>query len=297
MKKSILITGGTGFIGKNLKEKLERDGFLVTTLSRSQQDKENHIQLDLSDSEAVLKKLAPIIKDFNFVIHCAANPNPKPDNEKPNQIIRDNIESTHNIARLLDKEQKLIFMSSILVYDKNKNINPQNIYGITKFTCEQLIDFYSKTNGFTFTSLRISACVGHEYLTHGMLFDLLNKIKNNSETFDLLGCYPGSVKPYVHIDDLYRFVRSAFKLNLQVADVFPEDYLSVNDVASILIKEFKSNKTINFLGAKTEWVGDQKELSLKPDNMLNKCLYSSTSAITEIARIHAFESKKNEKIE
>ena len=297
MKKTMLITGANGFIGKNLVDYFNNI-YDVSTLSRTG-DEINNLKIDLTDEKQV-EKNKDLISTFDVVIHCAANSNPKLDEQNYNQIFRDNVESTHNLVRCLNKNQSLVFMSSILVYNENGKEYPQNIYGITKYSCEQIINYYSKQIEFSYCNFRLSACVGEKYTTHGMLHDFLNRAKNNnSKDFNVLGTYPGAIKPYVHINDVCKnidLICSIMTLyNFYVGytfDLFPTDYLSVEDIAKVILKEFSLDKEIVF--SNNDYKGDQKKLQINPNN-LTLLKYTSRQAIEKVVRAYLLlKEEKNE---
>lgn len=278
----VLITGGLGFVGRNLYDYLSESGeFDVYVTSRRSEIvyKDSKMKDRILNIDFSKKFECDKVKDFDVVIHCAANPNPRPNPMKPNELIEDNIEVTHNIARSMKKGQYLIFMSSILVYDKYGNENPQNLYGVTKLASEKIANIYGKQNGFNVTNLRLSACVGHKYLSHGMFYDFIRKVQEPSDTFEVLGDAPGSYKPYIFVYDVAKCVIDCINsiLPANIIDCFPEDSLFVQDVAEIVLKEFQSDKKIVFTGE--DWSGDQKSLDLITNNDRIQTARNSSEAI------------------
>lgn len=138
----ILITGGGGFIGSFLKEKLKRDGYIVMTIGKSPG---NDIVMDLSLNQITLKE------NFDLVIHTASIVH----NEvhattfNSNHILKD-LTITDNLLRSLVniKFKKLIFLSSISVYGLdygekitiNELLKPKNGYGLSKLLNERLLE-------------------------------------------------------------------------------------------------------------------------------------------------------------
>jgi GDP-L-fucose synthase len=97
----ILITGGTGFIGKNLKEQLSADYEIFASTSK---------ELNLLDSEKVLSYLKK--NKFDVVLHCAtwnATSNSKKDTSK---VLENNLRMYFNIARHQNLYNKMIYYGS-----------------------------------------------------------------------------------------------------------------------------------------------------------------------------------------
>lgn len=147
MKGHILITGGTGFVGGYLANRLTKAGFIVTTVSRSVGSNDSHICADLTN-EKIVDTLAKKLSSVDTIIHCAALAH----GEKPpvsystadfNTLISNNILKAFNKRQL-----RWIFMSSISVYGEVHSEssvpftllpNPVDNYGIGKLRDEELL--------------------------------------------------------------------------------------------------------------------------------------------------------------
>ena len=146
IKGHILITGGTGFIGGYLSNKLMNAGYRVTTVSRSVGGNNNHICVDLTNQEA-LNDLAKRMSSVDTIIHCAAIAH----GEKPTgdlSVADFNTLISSNILKAFDRRQlRWIFMSSISVYGEvhlESSIpltllpKPADSYGVGKLRDEDL---------------------------------------------------------------------------------------------------------------------------------------------------------------
>lgn len=104
--KRIFLTGGSGFIGRNIKEQLSDKYELLAP---------SHAELELLDEQAVesyLKKKQP-----DVVIHAAVRPGHRNAKNPTNQLDR-NCRMFFNLMRRADKFGKIIYLSSGLVYDQ-----------------------------------------------------------------------------------------------------------------------------------------------------------------------------------
>ncbi len=106
MRKKILLTGGNGFIGKNIQESFLAEKYDITA-PRS-------FELDLTDTSAVDEFFRT--HSFDAVIHAAAKPGHRNAKDKTN-LFYTNMRMFENLARHTDKFGKLINIGSGAVYD------------------------------------------------------------------------------------------------------------------------------------------------------------------------------------
>ena len=181
--KSIFITGGTGFIGKSVVEKL-KNKYNLTVLTRQEikSDKINYVQGDILDKE-LLKNL---IENSDIILHIAGLVT-----GKSKDIKQVNLQGTKNIASLA-KNKKVIFISS-----ENTLHNKQGVYGNTKKQAELIISQLKNH-----LILRPSAVFGKgEIKNLGKIVDIC---KNKSYIF-----IPGSGKNIfqpIYVEDLAQFI-------------------------------------------------------------------------------------------
>ena len=258
---TILITGGHGFMGKNLTKYFKRnlqEHIRVLTPSRD--------ELDLIDSDAVAFYLGIYRPDV--IIHLASNPNNKQDDQWPNAIIDDNIITTHNLCYHACFCPRFIFASTISVYGptpypvtENNPCNPGTMHGVTKLASEKIVELYTRQNKIKGISLRFCATVGPN-MTHGMLFDFFRKVNLNSNDFEVFGNEPGSIKPFLHIDDAIKAINFMITNDYITfpVNILPNELLSAKQAANMVLNRFDSNKQIKWLGSNSIWAGDEQIL-------------------------------------
>jgi len=132
----VLITGGTGFIGSKL---AERVGENVTIFSRNEAQqvrmkakhpKYNYVIGDICNYPAILNAC----KGMDYVFHFAALKHVNICEQQPMEAARDNVVGTMNVVyACLHHSVKLVNMSS------DKAINPDNVYGKTKSLAEDMV--------------------------------------------------------------------------------------------------------------------------------------------------------------
>jgi len=249
----ILLTGSKGFIGSNLLRKLDETDHITFP---------HHRQLgDLCDPNYVKW----MINTFNptHIWHCAADPTTKLDESNFSKAFQNNTLSTQNLCHYTPKECKFIFLSSILVYGDNSRfhnvLHPTSIYGAGKIACESIVRAYSTLNEFDYSILRICATVGPN-MTHGLLKDLIRKCQDNTtDTIELFGECPGSIKPFLHVDELYDAMIRNNDYNYRYSsDLASENSISVDEVLNVVEKELGVvPKTRKWCPEKV-WKGDNR---------------------------------------
>ena len=158
----ILVTGGAGFIGTHLVEKLKKDQHEVMVVDRK-------LGQDITD----LKSLRLIFKTnrFNSVVHLAAETGVRQSWQDADKYIKTNIVGTHNLWRLMGEfgVRQIIFASSSSIYGKRGGRRgfletdlpaPVSPYAATKVAGEALCQVYAKETGIKTTVLRFFTVYG-----------------------------------------------------------------------------------------------------------------------------------------
>ncbi len=167
--RSVLVTGGTGFVGSALMSelsKLEYDLRQLVRAEKKQDDsKVNRFYIDGLDSDV---DLSDPLKDVDVVIHLAARVHVMDEkNENPHaEYRRINVESTMNLARQAAHlgVKRFIFISSVkvngeltekdILFRANDKPNPQDPYGISKLEAESALMQLSKETGMEVVVVR-----------------------------------------------------------------------------------------------------------------------------------------------
>ena len=225
--KTILVTGGTGYIGSAIVKKLcekKCNVIVLDNLSTTQKKYINKLskfyKCDLNDK----KKLESIFKEnkINCVIHCAGKKAVGESEEKPIKYFQNNVCGLVNLLEVVDKYkiEKIIFSSSACVYKENKGgifkeddkLNSPNIYGFTKLQNENMIQEISRTKKINYVIFRyfnVSGDFGLNYNEKNALniFPSLGRAIKEDKSFLIFGdkykTIDGTgVRDYIHISDL-----------------------------------------------------------------------------------------------
>ena len=183
--KNVLVTGGAGFIGISLCQKLLKEGNLVVILDNFNHyysGKEERLQEVLTQFEPgkdyiIHNKdlinpstLDNLNRNFDYIFHLAAQAGVRYSIQHPVEVTRNNIESSVNIFEYACEVNpiKVIFASSSSVYgnpiytplDEGHPKNPISPYAVSKLTGEIYADYYFREKGLPVTSLRFYTVYG-----------------------------------------------------------------------------------------------------------------------------------------
>ena len=172
-ERSVVVTGGSGFIGSNVCKQFVENGFTVINIDKRKREMDGVTQypfeVDNKQVQGILKLIKP-----DVVVHIAAY-NSVPDSLiNTNQTYTDNVYSTISLLNnCVDAGVKnFIFASSSSVYGTSINedgsfketdpLSPINPYGRTKVMCERIIEDYAKTYGMNYMNLRLFNVAGSD---------------------------------------------------------------------------------------------------------------------------------------
>lgn len=298
---AILVTGGAGFIGSHLVDRLVEEGKEVVILDNLSSgvsflnpDAE-FIKVDLTDRlklEDVFRK-----KDFSEVWHIAANPDVRIGSENPDEIYRNNILATYNLLEVMRKNNvdKIIFTSTSTVYGEAGVIPtpedyptvPISIYGASKLACEALISSYCHTFDMKAWIYRFANVIGKRS-NHGVIYDFIMKLRRNPEELEILGNGEQN-KSYIYISDCIEAMFFGLKADdrVNIFNIGSEDQIKVKRIAEIVCEEMGLSPKFRFTGGDRGWKGDVPVMLLSIEKLKAmgwKPRYSSEQAVRMAVR-------------
>lgn len=170
----IAITGATGFVGKHLVNYLLDQGHDIVVIGRNI-EKLNECyknNVDKFKTDYSFESLVKGIKKVDAIVHLAAKRLSRDtDPFRLNPFIDSNILATENLL-LAAKENnisKICQASTIGVYSEHNSVpfkedefpSPNNFYGVSKLTCEQIANMFSLKTDVKTTNLRLAYLFGH----------------------------------------------------------------------------------------------------------------------------------------
>jgi len=312
----ILVTGGAGFIGSHLVDKLVERNYEVKVLDNFSSGKwENIIHQIVTHRVKVIRGdirseevLDFALDDVDVVFHLAANPEVR--FGVPQEHFENNILGTFKLLEMMRKKDitSIVFASSSTVYgdaailptDENYSpMKPISVYGASKLACEALISSYAYSYGFSGVALRYANVVGPRS-KRGVIYDFINKLLKNPRELEILG--DGTqTKSYIWIDDAIDATIVAWENisgGFEAYNVGSIDAISVREIADIIVDVMGlSNVKYRFTGGVEGrgWIGDVKYMHLKIEKLMNlgwKPRYNSSQAVRKTAEILYHELKE-----
>jgi len=225
---TILVTGGAGFIGSHLCERLLSDGVKVICLDNFDPFYDPNIKI--KNTEAVTKKFPDLFElvtgdirnpehlkgifqktKFDFVVHLAARAGVRPSIADPLLYQDVNIRGTIVLLETCKEHriQNFIFASSSSVYGENQripftekdlDIQPISPYGATKRAGELLCYSYHHLYGMNIACLRIFTAYGPRQRLE-MAIHKFTRLIDQGEKIPIFGD-GSSRRDYTYIDDI-----------------------------------------------------------------------------------------------
>ena len=306
----VLVTGGAGFIGSHLCEKLAARGFEVLIFDNlSMGSEENVADLLKSGAAKLVKgdirsfdKLYEAVRGCKAVFHFAANPEVRIGD--PETHFQHNLYGTYVVLEAMRKAdvKDVVFASSSTVYGDAKvlptpedygPLKPISVYGASKLGCEALISSYVHTYGFKGVALRYANVVGPRS-KRGVIKDFIAKLLKDPHRLEILGDGK-QTKSYIWIEDAVNATLTAWKKTqsgFEAYNVGSEDAISVTEIAEIVVsvmelKDVEFHYTGGVMGGRG-WVGDVKYMHLKIDKLKRlgwKPKYNSREAVRLAAKV------------
>ena len=246
-----LVTGGAGFIGGHLVEKLvERDWDVMVfdnferasleTLRTLPLEAELR-RIDIRDLEA-MKRYAG---DVDVIFHLAALTDVVESEVKKDEYWNVNVMGTENVLKIAkDVDAKLIFTSSAAVYGELNNVaredlkpNPISFYGITKLECEKLCMRYYEEYGADIVVLRLFNVFG-ERARGGVVKIFLERAKEGKPL--IIYGDGEAVRDFIYVGDVVdALIKAALseKASGRILNVGSGKPTKVKELAEVVAKE------------------------------------------------------------
>lgn len=308
MKNKVIVTGGAGFIGSHLVDRLlsqDNEVAVIDNLSSGRMEfiernlknpNFKFIKLDILD----LEKLKKAIQGADIIYHFAANPDVRLGAENTKIHLEQNIFATYNVleAMRMNGQQNIVFTSTSTVYGEATIIpTPENygplvpisLYGASKLACEALITSYCHTFDMKSWIFRFANIVG-ERSTHGIIVDFRNKLRNNPDSLEILGDGQQR-KSYLHVSDCVDAIMYAVNNSHEMANIFnigSNDTINSTEIGEIVVSGMGlKDVAFSYTGGKRGWKGDVPRMLLSIETLQKlgwKPVHNSKSSVVAAVR-------------
>ncbi|MFC1646105.1 SDR family oxidoreductase [Candidatus Omnitrophota bacterium] len=251
-----LVTGGAGFIGSHLVDRLLSEGNFVTIidnfstgrLENISHQKNNKKLLIIKEDIALLENIFQYFQDIDIVFHLASLADIVPSIKDPVNYYKSNVAGTFSVveASRLSKVKKLIYTASSSCYgipdryptSEKDEIRPQYPYALTKYIGEQIALHWAQVYKLPTISLRLFNVYGPRSRTsgtYGAVFGVFLAQKLAKKPFTIVG--DGNQKrDFIFVADVVEaFVKSAHsKVKNEIFNVGTGCPQSINRLVGLL---------------------------------------------------------------
>ncbi|HJM67940.1 MAG TPA: SDR family NAD(P)-dependent oxidoreductase [Candidatus Thalassarchaeaceae archaeon] len=284
---NVLVTGGAGFIGSHLVDRLVARGDSVTIFDNMSSGREEFIshhgdsirfiEGDLLDLDAVKAAMEGI----ELVFHLAANPDIRLGTRVTDTDLKQGTVATYNVLEAMRcaDVKNIAFSSSSVVYGEADEMPtpesygplfPISLYGASKLGSEALITSWVGTFGLKAWLFRFANIVGARG-THGVIFDFIHKLKADPSRLEVLG-NGLQEKSYMEVIDCAHAMVHLTESTDEAVNCFnlgTDDTCSVRRIAEIVVEETGfENVSIEYTGGDRGWAGDVPKTMLDPSALI-----------------------------
>ena len=176
-------------------------------------------------------------------------------------------------------------------FHENDKLDPISNYGVMKEASEKVLQIFGTRHDVPVHIYRLANIVGGG-MTHGVIHDLVNKLKTEDKFLNILG--DGTqLKTYLHVEDLVQTMMSISENPLGLTlNVGPEDSgIRVAEIAKLVLQLTGSNAELRFENKTYGWLGDVV------DSVMDVSTLKSLSGIHLRSSILAVEDAIRSKVE
>ncbi len=272
--RRILVTGGAGFIGSHLCERLVADNEVRVVDDCSNGDADwlpdgvEFVEGDLRDRDVAADA---ITSDLDVVFHLAADRTIAGGGVEQ---FRSNNEITERVVERMDEVgvRNVAFTSSSTVYGEAPRPTPEDYaplepispYGASKLAEESLLSVYAHSHDFTVWAFRFANIVGPRLQLGAVVPDFIEKLREDPDSLEILGD-GRQEKSYLHVADcvdaMCHVVEGA-DAPFNAYNLGTRTTTSVTTIADIVGDEMGLDPTYEFTGGERGWTGDVPRMRL-----------------------------------
>jgi len=276
----VLVTGGAGFIGTHLVDRLLADGndvVVVDDLSNGSRDRVpdgvEFVEADLTDPDALDGVLTG---EIDLVVHLAASKVVNVDD--PHEQFHDNTRMTTNLLEAMAEAgvDRIAYTSSSTVYGEAPRPTPEDYaplepisaYGTSKLADEGLLSVQAHSHDVTAWTFRFANIVGPG-LRGAVIPDFVEKLDEDPETLTILGD-GRQEKSYMHVEDCVDAMLHVVANGDQPVNTYnlgTRTTTSVDRIAAIVADEMGIDPDHEYTGGDRGWTGDVPKMRLSIEKL------------------------------
>ena len=270
------VTGGAGFIGSNLCDRLLADGHGVTAydnLSTGQprfiEPATKHKNFRLIEGDLLDEpRLNDVVKGHDFVFHLAANADVRFGTQHPRRDLEQNTIATYNVLEAMRAAgiKRVAFSSTGSIYGEPE-VHPTpedapfpvqtSLYGASKLAGEGLIQAYVTGFGYQAYIFRFVSILGERY-SHGHVFDFYRQLAEHPDRIKVLG-NGLQRKSYLYVQDCVDAILTVIEKAAAPVNVYnlgTDEYCHVNDSLGWICERLGVKPERSYTGGDRGWIGD-----------------------------------------
>ena len=277
--RKVLITGGAGFIGSNLADRLVADGLDVTVYDNFSTGRHEFVsgldarvvEGDVLDAGALQAAMA----GCDTVFHLAANADVRHGLEHPRRDLEQNTIATSNVLEAMRAAgaSRIVFSSTGSVYGEPEVFpTPEDcpfpvqtsLYAASKLAGEGLIAAYCTGYAITGVVYRFVSILGERY-THGHVYDFVAALRRDPSELHVLGD-GRQEKSYLYVGDCVEAILTGLAAarggSFSVFNLGTDETLVVDDSVAAICAALGVAPQVEHSGGRRGWVGDSPLIRL-----------------------------------
>ena len=271
-----IVTGGAGFIGSNLVDRLLSLGHAVVAYDNFSTGVEEFLDQARTNPAFTLVRgdtldlptLTAAMQGCDAVFHLAANADVRFGTEHPRKDLEQNTIATFNVLEAMRAAgvRRIAFSSTGSIYGE-ADVFPTperapfpvqtSLYGASKLAGEGMIAAYCEGFGFQGYIFRFVSILGERY-THGHIFDFYKRLRSNPDELHVLG-NGLQRKSYLYVQDCIDAILLAMETTQEKVAIFnlgANEYCQVNDSIGWITGHLGLTPQLSYSGGERGWIGD-----------------------------------------
>jgi UDP-glucose 4-epimerase len=279
------VTGGAGFIGSNLVDRLLARGDEVVAYDNLTTGRREFLTNALENPRFKLvegdvldaRALGAAMRGSDFVFHLAANADVRFGVEHPEKDLQQNTTATFRVLEAMRENgvKRIAFSSTGSIYGEPTVFpTPEDapfpvqtsLYAASKLAGEGLIAAYAAGYGFTGLIFRFVSLLGERY-THGHVFDFYSALKRDPSHLRVLGD-GRQQKSYLYVQDCVAAVLAAVRAHeadaatTNIYNLGTDETVTVDQSLRNILAHLGLSPRLEYEGGRRGWVGDSPLIQL-----------------------------------